>query len=228
MFNCKICHTESLNIRKLSKHIRDYHKDVDVKTYYDDFLKKVQEGICLICKKETKYSGLSCGYKETCCKSCATKLFRIRLKQDPNKFDKFVQKISDSVKKEWSTNDQSDRIKNMTRTIRTNIEKMSSEEKKEKYGFLNKLPENEKLEMIKIMTENGFLKWWKNATYEQKRNAWDKRNEKLIELWKKCGLSLHKKQKETYIKRLKDDDIPKLTKKQEEKLFNNLDKLFNV
>jgi hypothetical protein len=229
MIECKICNSEHLNLRKLSKHIRDKHKNVTVKDYYDSYYKKENEDECLICRNKTNYSGLGTGYKETCSSSCAAKLFRFKLKQDPKKFNNFTKKISDCVKKEWQKNDQTNRIKNMTKTVRENAKKLSSEEKKEKYGYLNRLPEKERNEMIKIMTENGFLKWWKNASYEEKRSAWDKRNGKLIILWEKYGNIIHKKQKETFSKRFNEqNDILEMTEKEKEKLFNKLDKLFNV
>jgi len=229
MFDCKICNLELTNVRKLSKHIRDKHNDLSVKKYYDMYLKKKDEGNCLICNNSTNYSGLNIGYRETCSRSCSSKLFRKKLKQDPIKFNNFIRKISDCVKKEWETNDQSDRIRNMTRTIKKQNEKLSLEEKKEKYGFLNKLPEKEKLEMVKLMTERGFLKWWKNATYEQKRKAWDKRNLKLIDLWEKNGDVIYAKQKKTFTERFQEKNkITELTEKQNEQLFNNLDKIFNV
>lgn len=229
MFKCKICNFEHLNLRKLSKHIRDKHKNVTVKDYYDTYCKKQNEDECLICNNKTDYSGLGTGYKETCSSSCAAKLFRFRLKQDTERFNNFTKKISDCVKKEWQTNDQTNRIKNMTKTVRKNVKKLSSEEKREKYGHLNKLSEKERNEMIKNMTENGFLKWWKNASYEEKRSAWNKRNEKLIELWEKYGDVLYKKQRETFLKRKKENnDIFQMTEKQQKILFNNLNKIFNV
>jgi small-conductance mechanosensitive channel len=228
MFKCKICNSEYLNLRKLSKHIRDKHKNFTVKEYYDTYCKKENEENCLICHNKTDYSGLGTGYKETCSSSCAAKLSRLRLKQDTERFNNFTKKISNCVKKEWQTNDQTIRIKNMTKTVRENVKKLSSEEKRERYGYLNKLPEKERNEIIKNMTENGFLKWWKNATYEEKRSAWDKRNVKLIELWEKYGEELYKKQRETFSKRKKEnDDIFDMTEKQREILFNNLNKIFN-
>jgi hypothetical protein len=229
MFKCKICNLDNSNLRKLSKHIRDKHKNITVKDYYDNYCKKENEDKCLICCNKTNYSGLGKGYKETCSSNCAAKLFRLRLKQDTEKFNNFTKKISDCVKKEWQTNDQTNRIKNMTKTVRENAKKLSSDEKRERYGYLNKLPEKERNEIIKNMTENGFLKWWKNATYEEKRSAWDKRNEKLIELWENNGEELYKKQRETFLKRKRENEYQfKMTEKEQEILFNNLNNFFDV
>lgn len=229
MYTCKICNFELMNVRKLSKHIRDKHKLLSVKEYYDNYLKKDNEGVCVICSNKTVYSDLNNGYKETCGKSCAAKLRRKELKQNPEKFNNFVKKISDCVKQEWKTKDQTNRIKNMTKTIKMKYGSMSVEEKKERFDNLNKLPEKERTELIKLMTENGFLKWWKNATYEQKRNAWDKRNKKLLLLWEKHGDEIYKKQIDTFISRFNDDDYcPEISKEKMKKIFNNLDKIFNV
>jgi hypothetical protein len=229
MYICKICNSELTNVRKLSKHVRDNHKLFLVKEYYDTYLKKDNEDCCVICQNKTDYSGLNIGYKNTCGKSCAAKLRRKQLKQNPEKFNNFVKKISDCVKNEWNTKDQTSRIKNMTKTIKVNYGSMSIEERKKRFDNLNKLPEKERTEMIKLMTETGFLKWWKNATYEQKRNAWDKRNENLVLLWQKYGTELYKKQRETFVSRQKDNDYcPELSEEKMKILFNNLDKIFNV
>lgn len=119
------------------------------------------------------------------------------------------------------------KIKNMTNTVKKNISRLSTEEKKKRFGFLNKLPEKDKKIMIEKMTKNGFLKWWKNASYEQKREAWDKRNEKLVQLWEKCGEELYEKQKVTFTKTQKKFKINFELKEEEiQKIFKNLDKIF--
>ena len=227
MISCKICNSELCNVRKLSKHIRDQHKDVDIKTYYDTYLKCGDDGVCVVCKNSTKYSGLGDGYKKTCGKSCSTKLFRSNMKNDVEKYNSFVNKISNSVKKEWETKDQTDRILNMKKSLRLKYSNLSKEERKDRFGYLNKMCPEEKNLLIQKMTENGFLKWWRNATYEQKRLAWDKRNKKLIELWEKCGYELHMKQKETYAKKLNENfDVFSLTEDEQKFFFKKMDELF--
>jgi hypothetical protein len=229
MYNCKVCDEEKDNSRKLSKHIRDCHKNFTIKEYYDKFEKKENDGICSVCGNETKYGGLIVGYKKTCGKNCAAKLHRQLLKNDTEKFKSFTEKISNCVKKEWSTKDQSKRIDKMKKTKKETINQLTPEERKEKFGFLNKLEDEERQKVIKRMTENGFLKWWKNASYEEKRKAWDKRNKKLVELWENCGEELHKKQKDTFVARLKDcHQMEDMMNEKMDIVFKKLDEFFGV
>lgn len=229
MLDCKICNFVISNTRKLSKHIRDHHKEFTIKMYYDIYLKKENEDDCLICKNKTKFFHLGEGYKKTCGKSCSTKLNRLRLKVNPEKYNEFIEKLSKRVKEEWASKDQSVRIKNMKKTTKEKYEKMSLEEKKNRFGYLNKLEKKEKEIIIEKMTKNGFLKWWQNASEEQKRKAWNKRNEKLIELWNVNGEKLHQKQKETFLKNIeKNKQEFCWSEKEKEKFFVNLDRFFNV
>ena len=64
-----LCHVKLNNITELSYHLRFKHKDVKSKKYYDDFLRKKNEGICH-CGKESSYGGLILGYKKYCSISC--------------------------------------------------------------------------------------------------------------------------------------------------------------
>lgn len=67
---CEICKKEYAH---LGLHIKYAHKDYDAKRYYDEFLKKEDEGICLHpdCLNKTEFMDLSHGYKKHCCKRCA-------------------------------------------------------------------------------------------------------------------------------------------------------------
>jgi len=48
---CEICNHQVDNFRKLSKHIRDKHKEVTVNNYYDLYLLKEGENRCVIFDK---------------------------------------------------------------------------------------------------------------------------------------------------------------------------------
>lgn len=66
---CKICKQQFSGYRALSRHIKHVH-DVDKKEYYDKYLKKENEGMCLNCNKPTEFRRLDFGYKLYCCKLC--------------------------------------------------------------------------------------------------------------------------------------------------------------
>lgn len=62
---CKICGRTFSKNGPLEFHIQKGHK-VKVKDYYDQFLKKPEEGHCLYCGKETKFTNLVHGYSMYC------------------------------------------------------------------------------------------------------------------------------------------------------------------
>lgn len=61
---CRICGKE-VDIRT---HIK-VHK-LTSKEYYDEYIKKENEGICPICRKETKFLGILQGYRQYCSNKC--------------------------------------------------------------------------------------------------------------------------------------------------------------
>lgn len=67
---CKICNFESNNFRGFSNHINKIHK-ISSKDYYDKYLKKENEDVCLICKNKTTFFNLSHGYRTYCSTKCA-------------------------------------------------------------------------------------------------------------------------------------------------------------
>ena len=70
---CEICGRECNRFIGLSSHITQKHK-IKIKEYYDKYLKKENEGICLKCGKETKFIGLIYGYYKYCLFSCLLKI----------------------------------------------------------------------------------------------------------------------------------------------------------
>jgi len=80
IFICKICNKSFNNIYSFSSHIKNEHKPLTAKDYYDKYLKKENEGICPICGKITKYESISKGYKRFCSTNCAHKSSEIKEK----------------------------------------------------------------------------------------------------------------------------------------------------
>ena len=73
IFICKICNKSFNNIYSFSSHIKNEHKPLTAKLYYDKYLKEENEGICPICGKPTKFESISKGYKRFCSTACAHK-----------------------------------------------------------------------------------------------------------------------------------------------------------
>jgi len=71
LFMCEECNNLFVKKDKLSYHINKKHSST--KEYYDKWLKEEGEGLCKICKKETKFTGLKYYYDNCCCKECSKK-----------------------------------------------------------------------------------------------------------------------------------------------------------
>ena len=72
LFICKICGEECRSIRHLSSHIIKKEK-IDLKLYFDTYMKLPEEGICPCCGKETEFLSLGHRYNKHCSKECAAK-----------------------------------------------------------------------------------------------------------------------------------------------------------
>jgi len=69
MNTCRICNKEIVSNRGFSNHIVRTHK-IKLKEYYDAYLKKENDGKCIVCGKETSFSSLFYGYNKYCCNKC--------------------------------------------------------------------------------------------------------------------------------------------------------------
>ena len=72
IFICKICNKSFTSAASFSSHIKNYHKPLNIKQYYDLYLKKENEGICPVCGKPTKFECVTTGYKKYCSSKCAS------------------------------------------------------------------------------------------------------------------------------------------------------------
>lgn len=72
MKKCLICENEYNDICSLAKHIVRTHK-ITSNEYYDRYLKKENEGICIECGNKTCFLSLGRGYREFCSKICQGK-----------------------------------------------------------------------------------------------------------------------------------------------------------
>ena len=67
---CELCHQE---FARLTIHLKKIHNIRDFKLYYDQYIRQINEGICLTCGKETKFNSLYRGYSKYCCGTCVIK-----------------------------------------------------------------------------------------------------------------------------------------------------------
>lgn len=74
MMFCEICkkHIELDDANFVVLHLKKIHFTTS-KEYYDSFFKKQDEGICKVCKKETKFLSIKRGYRKYCSNKCISK-----------------------------------------------------------------------------------------------------------------------------------------------------------
>ena len=58
----------------------DINHDISLKDYYDRYLKKIDEGICGACGKQTNFGSLTRGYSESCSKKCIARNPKVKLR----------------------------------------------------------------------------------------------------------------------------------------------------
>jgi hypothetical protein len=75
MVYCYICEKEFKHMNVFLTHHRWYHDGITTKEYYDKYLKKENEGICLTpdCNKECNFHNLTHGYHKHCSRLCTKK-----------------------------------------------------------------------------------------------------------------------------------------------------------
>lgn len=68
MFICKICNKEFSGVRGLVAHVWQHHQ-LKIKEYYDNFVKRQDEGICA-CGENTTFRNFNIGYLRSCSIKC--------------------------------------------------------------------------------------------------------------------------------------------------------------
>ena len=100
---CQICGKEVANLG-MSKHLKTH--DLDVRAYYDLYLKKSDEGICKVCSKPTRFVSVTTGYKTYCSTKCGMSDPIVRQKvseKTKQATDKIKERNLEKYGVEWTT-----------------------------------------------------------------------------------------------------------------------------
>jgi hypothetical protein len=103
MHLCLICQKEFKTIMALSRHITHSH-NMKIRIYYDDYVINGNKGLCKFCKNgPTTFNNLGKGYAVSCieCNSLMAIEKREKLRNDVEKFDKFISKVKRNQKNIW-------------------------------------------------------------------------------------------------------------------------------
>jgi len=84
---CQICNKDIIPLG-FSSHILSQH-NISVVNYYNKFIKKANEGKCVVCGKDTKFYGLLKGYAKCCSVSCHNKSSDFKNKSRNTKLIKY-------------------------------------------------------------------------------------------------------------------------------------------
>lgn len=176
---CGFCEKELNNIRKLSKHIRDIHKGINIKEYYDKFIKKTEEGKCAICNTETRFISLGIGYSLTCSNKCGCTYHRKKLKESPEKYKLFVEKVKLNQTSIWKSREINGEKEIIVEKVRNStikyINLLTKEEKEKRFGWLNKLSGKEKEDKIKFLLSKSLIPYYESLSKEETEKLIQKR-----------------------------------------------------
>lgn len=177
---CEICGFEC-DSKIFSSHLKHKH-DITSKDYYDRYLKKENEGFCVVCGKPTKLIGFR-GYRKYCCRACSTQDSDVKEKAQQTIREHFGseglksslvrEKARKTSLEKYGTENpsQSDKVKEKVK--KTNLERYSveyvfqsemikskiKETNFKKYGFeYSSQNEEQKIKTSKTMKSQGLKK----------------------------------------------------------------------
>ena len=167
---CEICGIEVKSYGSLAQHVNKTHNTTST-NYYIKYIGEV--GCCAVCKEPTTFVNISKGYRECCSFECSGVLRRRRLKDNTLKHKQFTEKVSNNMKSLWVNGDTTVRVNKITKTRKETLINMTSDERKEKFGWLNNVPIEDRQDYINKLTKPLF-DWYDNASGEDKENINDK------------------------------------------------------
>lgn len=123
-------------------------------------------------------------------RSDSAKLARAEQKlEDPEAYARRCKNTSLAMKKQWSEVDQSERVDKMTATVRETVSKMTDQERRDKYGWMNdpSVTSQRKREVW----QQSLAKWWDSASEDDKAAIYKKRADAMSKAWKSLTPEQH-------------------------------------
>jgi hypothetical protein len=142
--SCGVCGFQAKSLNSLARHVEAKHKEFNSNTYYDKFMKKDGDGVCVVCGEPTKYRGWSIGYWRTCGHKCGGILHRKNLMADPDKRDKFLEKMRVKKINEWKDMSEERReaiTTKLSNAISAKVSLMTTQERLETFSRYYKCDE---------------------------------------------------------------------------------------
>lgn len=169
---CRICDESLLNNLGLAKHLTRSHPEVNHQEYYDSNIRTPDQNCsCQECGNTAIFKSLHFGYGKSCSGSCGVTIYRREQKADPGRFKAFQDKVSANQTRIWAER-ESDGTKAdiQAKAAKANQEiiyRLSKEERQERFGWMNKLTGQEKIDKVNEILDKSLRKWWNEATEDQ-------------------------------------------------------------
>lgn len=112
MFKCILCN-KNIENKGIGSHLRRQH-NISNQEYYDKYLKKDNEGKCIICGKSTKFDTILTGYRPYCSTRCVNLDHKIRQQIEETSMERFGVPCNlnlEETKIKANTNSQSEEAK---------------------------------------------------------------------------------------------------------------------
>jgi hypothetical protein len=183
---CKICGHQSSNAQKLSQHVNKEHSMsfIDYKCQYEGVVlhKCAFDG----CENKVNHSN------KKYCKSCGVdrkseiiSSYRNEQKNDPVRAKQYNEKMSLAMSNIWKnrveTGEAQEIRSKIHKTISNSILKMTTEEREQRFGWMNKLSKEEKEKAVSNILEKSLFKFWQEADYNVKQEIYDRRRKAIDE-----------------------------------------------
>ena len=180
---CELCGKKQYDLYGLSHHLVQLHnyRKGDLERYYNNHLRSENDGNCIICGNKTKFGNLVNGYKKLCNnKECHNRNNRNvwkEKKKDEEWLEGFRNRISRKQLEIWRKRIENGEYEEMVNRVsigmKRTISQMSEQERKEKFGWMNKIPQEEREFYIGKVTKPLF-DYMENETEEQRKNRKEK------------------------------------------------------
>ena len=144
--------------------------------------------MCKVCGSHSvDFLGIAIGYSETCSRKCSAINHRKNLAENIEKSSSFKKKVSENQQRIWNDRKSTGEIapisKKISETLIRKNSLLSTEERKLKFGWMNKLSDDDFEEWKKLKMLNcGAHLWWQVASEIDKQEVYDKRNSARISI----------------------------------------------
>jgi len=154
------------------------------------------------------FRGIREGYVRFCSKKCSCTYNRRSQSQDIEKEKLFRERLGNSVSNTWKEKELDGTAKiireKISNTCKITNSKLTDEERRDKYGWLHKLSEEERQDFINnVMKKTGYHTWKETVSDEELKDFYDKRGRSIAA--SKLGLT-----REEYLLQL--DNLPEKEK----------------